>query len=155
MKFNNPKMAISFLLLILVVFFAYKFFYPIKLTITVPNGYQGKISLILSNVDKDILTVDKNGIGYITKQTFDRNKAKPIVLEKDGTDVSDYCVGFNPSTFWAISKYSYATEENSTEENIEIQYSSFELVPKKKKGEKQYYSTELMELVDKTKLYKK
>lgn len=155
MKFNNPKMAISVLLLILVVFFAYKFFYPIQLTVTVPKGYQGEINLVLSNVDKDILTVDKNGIGYITKQTFDRNKAKPIVLEKDGTDVSDYCVGFNPSTFWAVGKSSYATEENSSEENIEIQFLSFELVPKDKKGEKQYYSTGLMELVEKTKLYKK
>ena len=101
-------------------------------------------------MDKDILTVDKNGIGYITKQTFDRNKAKPIVLEKDGTDVSDYCVGFNPSTFWAVGNSSYATEEN-----IEIQFLSFELVPKDKKGEKQYYSAGLMELVEKTKLYKK
>ena len=136
--------------LILVVFFTYKFFYPIQLTVTVPKGYQGKISLVLSNVDKDILTVDKNGIGYITKQTFDRNKAKPIVLEKDGTDVSDYCVGFNPSTFWAVGNSSYATEEN-----IEIQFLSFELVPKDKKGEKQYYSAGLMELVEKTKLYKK
>ena len=71
------------------------------------------------------------------------------------SDVSDYCVGFNPSTFWAVGNSSYATEENSSEENIEIQFLSFELVPKNKKGEKQYYSTGLMELVEKTKLYKK
>lgn len=55
-----------------------------KLTIIVPKGYRGEINLVLSNVEKDILTVDSNGIGYITKRTFDKILQKPTVLETDG-----------------------------------------------------------------------
>ena len=139
--------------LILSVYFIVRLFLPVRLTIIVPKGYCGEINLVLSNVDEDILKVDENGIGYITKKTFYRKHSKPVVLEEDGTNVSDRVVGFNPSTFWAIGKSSYATEENSSTKELEVQFLSFELVPKDKKGEKQYYSPELMELIDTTRLY--
>lgn len=155
MKWKNPKIAVGFVVLILIVYLIFKLFYPMKLTITVPKNYQGQVTLILSNVPKDILKVDKNGIGYITKKTFEKAHSKPIVVEEDGTDISDQSVGFNPSTFWAIGKSSYATEENSSNKELEVQFLSFELVPKDKKGEKQYYSPDLMKLIDKTKLYGK
>jgi len=155
MKWNFSKIVIGLVALILIVYLMFKLFYSTKLTITVPKNYQGQVTLILSNVPKDILTVDENGIGYITKQTFEIAHSEPIVLEEDGADVSDQSVGFNPSTFWAVGKSSYATEENSSGKELEIQFLSFELVPKDKKGEKQYYSPDLMELLDKTKLYRK
>lgn len=126
-----------------------------KLTIVVPKGYEGRVTLVLSSVDKNILTVDSNGIGYITKRTFDKVYTKPKVYETDGTDISDQCVGFNPSTFWAKGKFSPITANNSADREREIEFLSFEIVPKDKKGEKQYYSPDLTNLVDKTKLPKK
>ncbi|MGX1023613.1 hypothetical protein [Flavobacterium sp. CS20] len=149
------KIVVGTVALILIIYLMFKLFYPTKLTITVPKNYQGQITLVLSNVNKDILKVDENGIGYITKQTFEKAHSKPIVVESDGTNVSDRIVGFNPSTFWAIGKSSYATEENSSTKELEVQFLSFELVPKDKKGEKQYYSPDLIELIDKTRLYGK
>lgn len=149
------KIVVGSVALILIIYLMFKLFYPTKMTITVPKNYQGQVTLVLSNVNKDILKVDENGIGYITKKTFDAKHSKPIVFDEDGTDVSNQSVGFNPSTFWAIGKSSYATEANSSSKELEVQFLSFELVPKDKKGEKQYYSPNLMELIDKTKLYGK
>lgn len=80
--------------------FIFKLFSP-TLTIIVPKGYKGQISLVLSNVDENILTVDSNGIGYVDKQTFDKVYTKPIVLDADGADISSQCVGFSPSVFGA------------------------------------------------------
>lgn len=68
--------------------------------------------------------------------------------------MSSQCVGFNPSTFWAVGKSSVATKEGE-ENKKEIKTLSFELVPEDKQGQKQYYSTDLIELVDRTKLYVK
>lgn len=155
MKWNNYKITIALGALVLIVYLVIKFIYPSRLTITVPENYQGEVTLVLSNVEKDILTVDSNGIGYITKQTFDKKHIKPIVIETGGTDVSSQCVGFTPSSFWAVGNSSYATEEDGSREEIKVRFLSFELVPKDKKGEKQYYSVDLMELVDKGRLYKK
>jgi len=45
--------------------FHYQLYSP-TLTIKVPNGYKGKINLVLSNVKDNLLTVDSNGIGYLT-----------------------------------------------------------------------------------------
>lgn len=121
------------------------------LKIIVPKGYVGQITLVLSNVDKDILTVDSNGIGYITKHTFDKTSAKPVVLDTDGTDISNQCVGFNPSAFWGKGKFAFANEQGSPP-NKAIEFLSFEVVPKDKQGQKQYYSTDLSNLVDKEKI---
>lgn len=155
MKKGKYKIVVGAVALILIIYLMFKLFYPTKLTITVPKGYQGEINLVLSNVNKDILEVDENGIGYITKETFDKKHSKPIVLEEDGTDVSDKSVGFNSSAFWAIGESSYAIDESNPKTQIVIKTLSFELVPKDKKGEKQYYSPDLMELIDKTRLYGK
>lgn len=135
---------------IISIIFMIKFSSP-KLTVVVPKGYTGQVTLVLSNVDENILTVDSNGIGYINKQTFDKLYAKPTVLELDGTDINDQCVGFNPSTFWAKGKFS-SIPANGISENGEIEFLSFEIVPKDKKGEKQYYSPDLINLINKAKL---
>lgn len=122
-----------------------------RLTITVPKGYYGQITLVLSNVDKDILTVDSNGIGYITKHTFDKTYMKPIVRETDGTYISSKCVGFNPSAFWAKNKFGFANEEGRPP-NKDIEFLSFEIVPKEKHGRKQYYDPDLVNLIDTSKV---
>lgn len=147
------KIALTSVTLILVTHLTIRLFFPIRLTIVVPKGYCGEINLVLSNVDEDILKVDENGIGYITKETFGKRLSRPIVLEEDGTNVSDRSVGFSPSAFWAIGESSHATSWNDTRMQRTIKTLSFELVPKEKKGEKQYYSTDLWGLVDEAKLH--
>ena len=132
------------------IFFMFKFYSP-TLTIVVPKGYIGQVNLVLSNLDNDILKVDNNGTGYITKRTFDKVYTKPIVQEVDGTDISNQTVGFNPSAFWA--KTVPGTHRGSNYQiGLEIDFLSFEIVPKDKKGVKQYYITNLTELADKSKL---
>lgn len=145
-------MVLCFVVSISCMFFIIRLHSP-ALTIIVPKGYEGQVSLILSNVDKNILAVDSNGIGYINKQTFDKTYTKPVVLETDGTNISNQSVGFNPSTFWAEGTFSAASTFKNTD-TVKIQFLSFEIVPKDKRGQKQYYSTDLPEVVDKTKLYK-
>ena len=155
MKWKNIKITIVLIALTLIVYLMINYFYPVKLTVIVPKNYQGEVILVLSNVEKDILTVDTNGIGYITKQTFDKKHSVPKVIEIDGTDVSSQCVGFSPSSFWAVGNSSYATEEGGSSKEVKVHFLSFEVVPIENKGEKQYYSADLMGLVDKSKLYKK
>lgn len=128
------------------MFFVFKYYSP-TITIVVPKGYTGRISLILSNVDKDILNVDSNGIGYITKQTFDKVYTEPKVYESDGTNINEQCVGYNPSTFWGGGEFSTIATSN-VKSSQKIQFKSFEVVPKDKQGQKQYYYTNLVELVD-------
>lgn len=133
--------------------FMYKFYSP-TLSIVVPKGYVGQINLVLSNVNEDILNVDSNGIGYITKRTFDKVYTKPNVHETDETDINEQRVGFNPSTFWGTGKASAISTSNDGA-NKEIQFLSFEIVPKDKQGQKQYYTVDLSKVVDKSKLFVK
>jgi hypothetical protein len=124
------------------VAFHYQLYSP-TLKIKVPNGYCGEVNLVLSNVKENILTVDSNGIGYINEWTFNKTYARPIVEEVDGTNLNKNLVGFNQLTFWAKGKSS------STNNSREIESISFEIVPDNKRGQKQYYSTELTTLVNK------
>ena len=79
--------------------FHYQLYSP-TLTIKVPNGYNGEIHLILSNVEDNVLTVDSNGIGYLTEWTFNKTYSRPIVEQIDGKNLDENLVGFNPSTFF-------------------------------------------------------
>lgn len=121
--------------------FHYQLYSP-SLKIVVPENYTGKINLVKSNVSENILTVDSNGIGYLNEWTFKKLYSKPIVEDQNGTDLTKHCVGFNPSTFFGHGTSS------SSENNMEIKSLSFEIVPKEKIGEKQYYHTDLTKLVD-------
>jgi len=125
------------------------YLYSTTLKIVVPKGYTGQVTLVLSNVDKNILTVDSNGIGYITKRTFDKTYTPPTVIDQDGKKMNDLCVGYNPTTFWANGT------ATSSEYPDKIKYLSFEIVPKEKAGQKQYYDISLHKLVDRTKLISK
>lgn len=121
--------------------FHYQLYSP-NLKIIVPENYTGEINLVKSNVSDNILTVDSNGIGYLNEWTFNKLYSKPIVVDQNGTDLTKQCVGFNPSTFFGLGTTS------SSENNIEIKSLSFEIVPKEKIGEKQYFNTDLTKLVD-------
>lgn len=121
--------------------FHYQLFSP-TLKIKVPNGYYGEISLVLSKVDDNILTVDTNGIGYLNKWTFNKTYTKPIVVQLDGKNIDKNLVGFNPSTFFGKGK-------SCCVNGYQIESLSFEIVPDDKIKQKQYYSKDLTSLVDK------
>ena len=118
--------------------------YSPTLKIIVPNGYKGEISLILSNVKDNILIVDTNGIGYINQWTFNHTYTIPQIVDKNGVNLNQQCVGFNPSTFWAEGKSSSANENDKGIESL-----SFEIVPKDKIGQKQNYFIDLTTLANK------
>lgn len=84
--------------------FHYKIYSP-TLHIIVPNGYTGKVNLVLSDVKDNILRVDSNGFGYINEWTFRKTYSKPVVRQLDGKNLEKNLVGFNSSTFWANSYF--------------------------------------------------
>ncbi|WP_146173564.1 hypothetical protein [Pontibacter mucosus] len=126
--------AVSFLI------FHYYLYSP-TLKITVPKGFNGEVTLVLSEVDDNILTVDSNGIGYINQWTFNKTYTQPIVVDAEGSNINGRLASFNPSTFWAKGK-------TCCLQGKEINTLSFEVAPIEKVGEKQYYSRDLTALVD-------
>lgn len=127
--------SISFLV------FHYQLYSP-TLTIIIPNDYKGEINLILSNVEDNILTVDSNGIGYLNKWTFNKTYTRPNVVQVNGKNLDKNLVGFNSSTFFGKGKVCCINRQ-------QFQSLSFEIVPDDKIGQKQYYSKDLTNLVDK------
>lgn len=133
-----------FLSSIAFIVFHYQLYSP-TLKIIVPNGYTGEINLVLSNVDKNILTIDSNGVGYLTERTFNRLWSKPNVYTTTGDKINDLCVGFNPSTFWGLSNFCCV-------HGRKIKSLTFEIVPADKKGQKQYYNRDFHGSIDTSKL---
>lgn len=84
-------------------YFHYKLYSP-TLTIVVPTNYSGEVDLVLANVTENILTLDKNGIGYINQWTFDKTYTRPIVVDQDGNNLDSSLIGFNPTSFWSVGK---------------------------------------------------
>jgi len=121
--------------------FYYELYSP-TLTIKVPNGYKGEINLILSNVEDNVLTVDGNGIGYLTEWTFNKTYSRPIVEQIDGKNLDKNLVGFNPSTFFGKGKSCCVYGQ-------QIESLSFEIVSDEKLEPKQYNSKNLMDFIDK------
>lgn len=126
-------------------FFHYQIYSP-TLKIVVPENYTGQVSLIKSNVEENILTLDSNGIGYLNEWTFNHVHLKPNVVDENGKNLAGQLVGFNNSAFFGVG--TATTSENQ----IEIKAKSFEIVPKYKKDEKPYYHTDLSKLVDKERI---
>jgi len=116
------------------------------LKIVVPNGYVGGVCLIKSNVKKNELKIDSNGIGYINEETFNNLYYKPFVFDVSGKDLSANCVGYNSSTFWAVG------EAESLQPKRVIHFMSFEIVPDSLQGIYQYYDTDFFKVVDTLKI---
>jgi hypothetical protein len=117
------------------------YIYSPSLTITVIDGYTGPVNLVLSNSEHNVLSLDSNGIGYITKWTFDKTYIVPIVVEAGGRPINKLCVGFNPSGFWArsASKNLYSKTIHSLE---------FEIKRDSAKEKNIFYGKEIMRCVD-------
>ena len=125
--------------------FHYQLYSP-TLTIVVPKNYTGQVSLIKSNVVENVLTVDSNGIGYLNEWTFNHSYLKPTVIDDNGKDLSEQLIGFNNSSFFGLS--TSADSENQ----LQINSKSFDIVPENKIGVKQNYHMDLLKLVDKEKI---
>jgi len=121
------------------------YLYSPTLKIIVPNGYSGKIHLVASNVEKNELLIDSNGIGYINKWTFEKTYSKPIVEQVNGENLDSNCVGFNMSTFWSYSKF--CCIDGKTIKSI-----SFEIERKKETATKLFQSNGFSQYVDTKKL---
>jgi len=121
--------------------FHYQLYSP-TLTIKVPNGYKGDINLILSNVEDNVLSVDSNGIGYLTEWTFNKTYSRPIVEQIDGKNLDKNLVGFNPSTFFGKGK-------SCCVDGQQIESLSFEIVSDDNLGQKHYNSKNFIDFIDK------
>ena len=146
--FKRNSFVTLFAIVATIAFLASHYYlYSPTLKIVVPKGYTGQVNLVLSNVDNNILTLDTNGIGYLNKWTFEKTYTPPVVVDDEGNSLNDQCVGFNPSTFWGSGYHT------STRHPGKIYTLSFEIVPKDKAGQKQYYNNVgFTEMVDTTKL---
>lgn len=100
-----PFWAIYFSLTAIAFAFFHYQIYSLILKIVVPENYTGEVNLIKSNVDENILTLDSNGIGYITKWTFNHSYLKPIVVDENGKNLEGQLVGFNNSSFFGVKPY--------------------------------------------------
>jgi hypothetical protein len=97
----SVKTFFTALLTIGLLAFHWKLYSP-TLTIIVPNGYEGDVKLILATDGENVLRVDTNGVGFLDWHTFHHSYTRPIVKEVDGTDLSQFLVGFNQSSFWGL-----------------------------------------------------
>ena len=122
-------------------FFHYRLYSP-TLTIIVPENYTGEINLVKSNLTENSLIVDTNGIGYLNEWTFEKVYTEPIVVDINGKNMSAQCVGYNPSKFFSLKRFS------SSEIPYDIKSLSFSIFPDNKIGDKYFYGTDLAEFVD-------
>jgi hypothetical protein len=123
--------------------FHYQLYSP-TLTIKVPNGYKGEVNLVLSNVNENILTIDSNGIGYLTKWTFNKTYSRPKVEQIDGKNLGAYLIGFNPSTFFGKGKSCCIGKH-------EVHSLSFKIGTKPHLEDEYFAGRNLTEVVDTTK----
>lgn len=93
---------LSLITIIVLSITIYKLYSP-TLKIIVPKNYSGEVNLVLSNLDYNELNIDKNGIGYITKWTFEKTYTKPNVYDTDGNDLSSLLLSYDNNKFWGKS----------------------------------------------------
>jgi len=143
-KESSTQALLSITMTLSLLVFHYRLYSP-TLTITVPNGFNGEINLVLSNVEENMLTLDSSGIGYLTKWTFDKTYSRPIVKQMDGKNLEKNLVGFNPSTFFGKGTACCIAGK-------EIKTMSFTVAPAHKTGQEQFNVNDFMSLVDKKKV---
>ena len=80
------------------------FVYSPQLQNQVPKNFQGEVILILSDTSHNDLDINNDGIGYITRWTFNKIYLKPVVTDKNGVNISNRCIPFNNSSFWSIGR---------------------------------------------------
>ncbi|MCC9044055.1 hypothetical protein LNQ81_15370 [Myroides sp. M-43] len=101
-KKQNFLIRLLFVAIIILSITIYKLYSP-TLKIIVPKNYSGEVNLTLSNLDHDELNIDENGIGYITKWTFEKTYTKPKVYDTDGNNLSYLLLSYDNNKFWGKS----------------------------------------------------
>ncbi len=136
-----------YLISISISFIAYHYqLYSPTLKVIVPDGYVGEVNLVQSNVDENILTIDSNGIGYLNKWTFNKLYSRPEVYTTSGRNISNLCVGFNPSAFFGVSRFCCV-------DGKVIRSKSFDIASDPVSQVKSFYSKGFSQFVDTKKLY--
>lgn len=141
---SSGQTLLSITMTLSLLVFHYRLYSP-TLTVIVPNGFNGEINLVLSNVGENILTLDSNGIGYLTQWTFDKTYSRPIVKQMDGKNLDKNLIGFNPSTFFGKGIACCIAGK-------QIRTMSFKVAPTHKTGQDQFDQNDFMSLVDKKKV---
>lgn len=140
-KKSNFLIRLSCVSIIILLITIYKLYSP-TLKIIVPKNYSGEINLTLSNLDHNELNIDKNGIGYITKWTFEKTYTKPKVYDTEGNDLNYLLLSYDNNKFWSKSIGTGNT----------IKSLSFEIAKDSLQKERTYISNWL-ENVDMNKVY--
>jgi len=105
----------------------YVFQYRPVYTVVIPKDYIGEVRLVVSNENENDFFVNKYGIGYIDRETFDKGFYPKIV--KGGNDITkevkEYSKGALATTSDDIYSYEYlsfsilAKGENVEDQDIE------------------------------------
>lgn len=138
--------SISFLTLftitttISLLVFHYKLYSP-TLKIIVPNEYYGTIHMVRSNLKGNILTVDSNGVGYLTEWTFSQTYTEPIIERFNGEKVKSEVKWYNRSTFWGRGR-------SCCMDGKSIESLSFKILPENVSKETWYDKSNLLEIVN-------
>jgi hypothetical protein len=138
-KKNSFFTLYSISTVIALLYFHYYLYSP-TLKIIVPEGYSGQVCLVLSNVKDNVLTLDTNGIGYINQWTFDHTYSIQEVTDEKAVSLKAFCIGYDPSTFWAKWRSCCVPGK-------EIADLNFEIVPKP--GQRRYYTKDISAFVNK------
>lgn len=101
-KKQEVLIRLSFISIIVLSITIYKLYSP-TLKIIVPKNYSGEVNLILSNLDHNELYIDEDGIGYITKWTFEKTYTKPNVYDTEENDLSVFLLSYDNNKFWGKS----------------------------------------------------
>lgn len=139
-KFTSFLTLYSITTTISLLIFHYQLYSP-TLKIIVQNDYVGEINLIRSNVEKNILIIDSNGVGYLNEWTFKKTYTKPIVERVNGKRLDAELIGYNPSAFWVRVKSCCLHGRN-------IESMSFKILPENSLVGEGYDTKVLIELVD-------
>lgn len=126
---------------VLFVFLHFKIHSP-TLNIVVPENYSGQVRLFLSSTTDNILTLDKNGFGYLNERTYEKVFTRPNVVDIKGRDLTEFCRGFSDESFWG---------ENTTccVDDKFIQAKTFKIMREDKTQQNELTYLELLDLVDK------
>ena len=130
--------SVSIIILLITI---YKLYSP-TLEIIVPKNYSGEVNLTLSNLDHNELNIDENGIGYITKWTFEKTYTRPNVYDSEGNNLNHLLLSYDNNKFWGKS---IGTGNTIKSLNFEIAKDSLQ--------KERTYISNWLENVDLTKVY--
>ena len=101
-KNSNYIIRLTSVSIIILTITIYKLYSP-TLKIIVPKNYSGEVNLVLSSLEHNELNIDKNGLGYITKWTFEKTYTRPKVYDSEGNNLNHLLLSYDNNKFWGKS----------------------------------------------------